>query len=131
MILNPKYGFLGMVQIPISILLPALLIIATLFLLSGFYLWATNWVALAKLGIYPNFYFMKDIFTTSNMVILTFTCVLVGAGFYMLSKSQKLLNEKWRYPLLLIPFFTIYQLILSSYWLVAAGYEVFRIKKKW
>lgn len=131
MIFNKKYGFLGMVQIPISILLPILLIFATVLILSSIGIWIYDWVTLLSLGIFPKISLFKEVFVTSNLVILVFTLTLIAAGAYMLSKSQELLNEKWKYPLMLIPYFTIYQLILSSYWLVAAGYELFRIKKQW
>jgi len=131
MILNRKYGFLGMVQIPVSIFLPILLIFVTIFIISSLIKWAYDWIILTGLGIYPEFSFFKEVFTTPNIIILTFTCTLILAGMYMLSRSQKILQENWRYPLIIMPYFTLYQLLLSSYWLVAASYEVLRIKKKW
>lgn len=131
MILNKKYGFLGMVQIPISILLPLLLIIATVLLIVNTYNWISGWAVLISLGIYPHFEFFRSIFTTPNVIIFVFTFFLILTGFWMLGKSQKLLQEKWRYPLITIPYFTVYQLLLSAYWLVAVLYEALRIDKKW
>jgi len=130
MIFNKKYGFLGMIQIPVSILLPVLLIIATALIIVNTFNWAYNWLFLMHLGIYPTHIFDK-VLTTTNIVVFTFTFSLIAMGFYMLSKSQKLLKERWRYPLMLFPYFTIYQLLLSSYWLIAAMYELFKIEKKW
>ncbi len=135
MLFNKKYDTMGMFQLPVLIFVPILLFI---FLsVVGYeaghsfheFLIAFDVLKLKAISIFPG--------TTLKMFLLGiksvrfFVIPIFLSGLFILSKAQKNLKEKWKYPLTVLIFFTAYQIFLSSYWLISVFYELLGVKKKW
>jgi len=134
MLFNREYGFLGMFQMPISTILPIFLISITFII--GYEILKTLYTGLLLLSVvnikdvfFQTLHF-KELALSVNPLIFPMAVVLV-LGLFMLRRAQIHLKETWKYPVATLGYFIVYQIILSSYWLVALFYEVTRAKKKW
>ena len=131
MVFNAEYGLLGALMLPVSIIVPSLLIVFSLFTVYSF----------AKQGYVILLSFMdsgKLLQTTVGSAYLLswnfvtfFTVVMAIIGVYFLAKSHKHFGERWTYPLVTIAYITIYQFFLSFYWVLGLAYELVGAKRKW
>lgn len=63
--------------------------------------------------------------------LMFIVAVLLVCAVFLLNKSYKYTKNTWRYPLATLLFFTLYQTLLTAYWLFAMGYEILKVKEKW
>ena len=52
-------------------------------------------------------------------------------AFYIYNKAHKFANEKWKFPLALILYITVYPSLRVVHWLTALTKELSRAKRKW
>lgn len=136
MLFNPKYGLLGTFIMPLSIILPILIIgIVVLALYTTsikiydflFYLWIVRETLFQQLPAIQ----LKSWLLGTNALIVFPMIVMIACGAYLLVKSHKHLKVKLKYPFTVVIFFIAYQFLLSIYWLIALIYEAAGAKKTW
>lgn len=136
MFMNKKYGTLGTFQFPATVI--TVLIIYALFF-SFIYELTTRLydfvirVILVKSGI---IYIFKDIDFTSAILAIDVRLwfplsVSFLLGLVIYNKALKSTNESWQYPLAILAYFTVYQIIRSFQWATALYHESTRKKRKW
>ena len=134
MMFNKDYNFLGMFQMPISLIIPFFLVIVALTisynLLKQLYAAIVIFSIVGMDAIHSYLSFKESLLFNTSAIILPMIVVL-AIGVYLLNKAQNYLKESWKYPIATIGYFIVYQLILSSYWIAALFHEVKRSKKKW
>ncbi len=135
MVFNRKYGFLGMIQIPVTIIIPLLLMFTTLFAVYSFFRSTFDFLNMFYvlksniLRLLFEFSF-RDAILGIDIILFPLLFIFI-CGVYLLHKSHYFLKERWKHPFVIMVYFTIYQFFLSAYWLIAASYEMFGVKKKW
>ncbi|MBS3064212.1 MAG: glycosyltransferase family 2 protein [DPANN group archaeon] len=128
MFFKKEFGLLGLFMLPISFIMPILVILSTIV------------VAYTLLDIVFRFLSVKlltgEFFYNLSAPVLDFsalfwTVILVIFGIYVLYKSIKLFREKAFYPVAGFLFFTAYPFVKSFYWFLGAIYELAGVKKVW
>jgi len=128
MFFKKEFGLLGLFMLPISFIMPILVILSTIV------------VAYTLLDIVFKSLFVKlltgEFFYNLSAPVLDFsalfwTVILVIFGIYVLYKSIKLFREKAFYPVAGFLFFTAYPFVKSFYWFLGAIYELAGVKKVW
>ncbi len=129
MLFNPKHGFLGMFMLPLVITVTILIsILAAVLIYSLTYNGYFFLYSLAALG--TPFVVTASTMWFSPVLIIT-TIILVLLGAYLLNKSYKHTEGRWRFPIATLFYFTFYQTIVSFYWLRAFLFTFANVKKKW
>ena len=128
MFFKKEFGLLGLFMLPISFIMPILVILSTIV------------VAYTLLDIVFKSLFVKlltgEFFYNLSAPVLDFsalfwTVILVIFGIYVLYKSIKLFREKAFYPVAGFLFFTAYPFVKSFYWFLGVIYELAGVKKVW
>ena len=128
MFFKKEFGLLGLFMLPISFIMPILVILSTIV------------VAYTLLDIVFKSLFVKlltgEFFYNLSAPVLDFsalfwTVILVIFGIYVLYKSIKLFRENAFYPVAGFLFFTAYPFVKSFYWFLGAIYELAGVKKVW
>lgn len=136
MILNPKFGYLGMFQIPMNILFPFIALIAVIMLFySILYNLYLSWLQLSTTGLeLIEFKWSVDIIQwlmhLDFKTIFPFFVLLVAA-FILVRVAYKYAKENMKDVFVLVVFFIFYFTIINVIWSVAIFKELTRSEKKW
>lgn len=136
MYFNPKYGFLGLFQLPLSVIAPALLIVGILFIayniLKTLYELIIRVIFikgyLNSLFVFPS---LKNILLSQNFKIGFPLIVASLLGFTLLYLAHKQAKEKIRYPSSILVYYLLLHYVMAAYWISAITQEIFKTKKKW
>jgi len=138
MLFNRKYALLGTFQYPINFITMGVILL--MFFLMGYTFLTEVYRQIVKflsLGFDAFLFNFKDlptfkqVFLSINIplafvIIISFT---ISTLIYHL--AHKNLKEKWRYPLALVTYLTVYPLLRFFHWMTAFSKEFFRSKHKW
>jgi poly-beta-1,6-N-acetyl-D-glucosamine synthase len=135
MLFSKKHGMMGSFQYPLNLI--SLSIILTMFamVIFEFIIRAFKFVGkIRNIGLdqlsleLPT---LKD-FVLGMNVSLIFP-ILIGflIAFFIYHLAHKTLKEKWKFPLALLTYLTVYPFLRSVHWATAVYKEASRSKKKW
>jgi len=133
-ILNKKYGLLGRFQIPLELLMLALVFVSMS--LMAYHIW--NYIGnavfrLVNLG-WDSFIFSFDfdgILYGFNFKIFFPIAVTFALGLYLYIMAHKYLGQKWKFYFPTIIYLFLYPMIRSLQWFAALMLEIFGARKRW
>jgi len=134
---NPKYGFYGMFQIPLSFFTVfSILLVFGLFTYKLLEILWNNFVRMfvLKFEIFNGWQLpsLKFILLNIDVKFLFPVAVIILLNIYLLLKSYKLIKEKPKiFNFLLIMFFIVYPILSMFHWVAAIFHEVFKTKRRW
>lgn len=135
MFLNPKYGYFGTVQLPMLVIMPALILTSFIMVGTGLIQTLYNYVVRASaVGMYMPDFIPNDIyyaFLTINMKVyvpLMLSLVLVA---YIINVAYRYSGERPKHVPALLFYFFAYFLLQSGFWVAAVLKELTRSKKVW
>jgi len=135
MFLNPKYGYFGTVQLPMLVIMPALILTSFLMVFTGimqslysyFITWSAVGFQLPELGL-DNLYFSLISMNWKVYVPLILSLVIVA---FIIKTAYRYAGEKPENIGALMFYFFAYFLLQSGFWVAAVLKEVTRSKKVW
>ncbi|MFP4229849.1 MAG: glycosyltransferase [Candidatus Nanohaloarchaea archaeon] len=135
MFLNPEYGYFGTVQLPILVVMPALIVASFGMVFTGLiqslysYILTVSAVGLSlpHLGL-ENLYFTLLSMNWKIYIPLLLSLVLVA---YIIAVAYRYSGEKPENVLALLFYFFAYFLFQSGFWIAAVLKELARSKKVW
>lgn len=136
MFANKKFGMMGVFQYPINIIsFIAIMFTFILFVYEGSKgaYNITNKLSILGTGILdlikiPS---LKSLLLHINIKVffpITISLLVVIYLYYLAHKTQ---NEKWRHPLALLVYFTLYPPLRTAHWVTATYKEILRKDKRW
>lgn len=136
MFANKKFGMMGVFQYPINIISFVIIILTFLLLAYESTMWVyrlINKLLILGSGIIEIIKIptLKDILLHINIkvifpIIISLSVIIFI--YYLAHKSQK---EKWKHPLALVVYFTIYPTLRTAHWVTATYKELFKRNRKW
>jgi cellulose synthase/poly-beta-1,6-N-acetylglucosamine synthase-like glycosyltransferase len=136
MLFNKKYDYMGVFQLPLNIITPIVVIIATLIISHGIFTLLYDFflkfsvVDKNLLNFIPAMSY-KEYLLGINYIVLLPTVIVGIFGLYMLHQAHKYVGESWRFPVTMILFLSIYPMLLAGYWVTVILFEMFGVKQKW
>ena len=134
MLLNKKYGMMGLFQFPINILFPISLMLALFLmvysLLSAFYGNAVG-VETVGIGFLLSSINIKMFLYTLNYQLIIIIISLLLLSIYFLYKAYHISNESIWAPGSLFLFIFVYPYLIVTHWFGAIYKEIRREKRKW
>ncbi len=136
MFANKKFGMMGVFQYPLNIISFAVVLLTfTLFsyeAINGIYnissrLSVLGWSFFELLKI-PS---LKDMAFNLNIKVIFPIVVSMMIAFYIYYLAHKSQNEKLKYPIALLAYFTVYPPLRIAHWVTATYKEMFRRKNRW
>lgn len=135
MFLNPGYGYFGMIQLPMLVIMPALILISFAMVFTGVLQSIYNTaIQISATGLQlpafslDNLYFA---FLSANMKVYIPLFLSLALIAYIIKVAYQYSGEKpQNIPALLVYFF-VYFLFQSGFWVAAVLKEVLRTKKVW
>jgi len=136
MILNKKYGLMGLFQVPLNILTLFLVLSSLLFFTYQFYKYFLRFlyrIPLISINDFLNYNFptLTEILLSSNVKMLFPVTISFLMGIYLYFKAHSYINEKWRFHFASLVYLFIYPLFRSLQWLHAFTLEITKAKRKW
>jgi len=135
MFLNPKYGYFGTVQLPMLVIMPALILTSFLMVGTGItqslynYLVQASAVGLHIPSIIPtDFYYA---FLTLNLKVYVPLLLSLGLIAYIINVAYSYSGEKPQHLPALLFYFFAYFLLQSGFWMAAVIKEILQTKKVW
>lgn len=136
MFFSKKYGFFGLFQVPLNFLTVFLVILT--FILATYEILRLVYNFILKLISYRSdiiysykFPTLKELLFKLDLKIIFPMIISLILAFYIYNKAHKFANEKWKFPLALILYITIYPSLRVIHWLTALTKELTRAKRKW
>ena len=74
---------------------------------------------------------IKEIIFKMDLKILFPILISFILAFYIYNKAHKAAKEKWKFPMALLLYVTIYPSLRIAHWIAALGKEIMGAKKKW
>jgi cellulose synthase/poly-beta-1,6-N-acetylglucosamine synthase-like glycosyltransferase len=135
MLFNSKYGLLGEFMLPVTIILPFLIlpVYAIFFTIIAGKI-QTLFLLLSNIGlptISRNLASLKTYLLSLDALIWFSTVFFIMCGLYILSKANTHLKTSFKYPGSLVVFFMVYPIILSIYWILSIAAHFTKVKRIW
>ncbi|MBS3149855.1 glycosyltransferase family 2 protein [Candidatus Woesearchaeota archaeon] len=133
---SKKHGFFGLFQVPLNFLTVFLVILifilASYEILRLFYNFILKLISY-KLDIIYSYKLptLKELIFKLDLKIIFPMIISLILAFYIYNKAHKFANEKWKFPIALILYITIYPSLRVAHWLAALTKEIIGSKKKW
>ena len=136
MILNKKYGLMGLFQVPLNILTLFLVLSSLLFFTYQFYKYLLRFlyrIPLISINDFLNYNFppLTEILLSINVKMLFPVTISFFMGIYLYFKAHSYIDEKWRFHFASLVYLFIYPLFRSLQWLHAFTLEITKAKRKW
>ena len=136
MFLSKKYGFLGLFQVPLNFITIFLVILT--FMLALYEVLRLLYEFLIKLLAYGSdiiysykFPTLKELIFKLDFKIFFPVLISLILALYFYNKALKTTNEKWKFPLALFLYVTVYPSLRIVHWVVALTKELGGAKRKW
>ncbi len=138
MLFKKEYGLVGKFQYPLNFL--SIFTVILMFVLLSYTLLKNISVQFSKLNAIGLEYFflnieylpsIKDMVLNLNIILLFHITISFFLALLIYHLAHKSLKERWKYPLALVSYLTIYPFLRAIHWIVAFYKEVFRTKNKW
>ena len=136
MFFSKKHGFFGLFQVPLNFLTVFLVILT--FILAFYELLRQVYYFTLKIISYKTDIIysyklptLKELIFKLDLKIAFPIAISFVLAFYIYNKAHKSANEKWRFPLALILYITVYPSLRIVHWLAALTKEILGAKKKW
>lgn len=136
MFFSKRYGFFGLFQVPLNFLTVFLVILT--FILASYEILRLIYNFILKLVSYKADIFyayklptLRELIFKLDLKIIFPMIISLFLAFYIYNKAHKFANEKWKFPIALLLYVTVYPSLRIIHWLAALSKEVARAKKKW
>jgi len=136
MFFSKKHGFLGLFQVPLNFITVFLVVLS--FTLAFYEILRLIYEFIIKLVSYKmdiiytfNIPSIKEIIFKMDLKILFPILISFILAFYIYNKAHKAAKEKWKFPMALLLYVTIYPSLRIAHWIAALGKEIMGAKKKW
>ncbi|MFH0979082.1 MAG: glycosyltransferase family 2 protein [Candidatus Woesearchaeota archaeon] len=128
--------FMGYFQLPLNIISIGILLLSTTLIGYGTFTTVRELIQRALLikGYIPSLFYippLKEIILGHDIQIMFPIYIGAIGGFYLFYVAHKETNEKFKHPLSIWLYFTIFPLLNFYYWVCSLVQEVFRSKRKW
>ncbi len=138
MAFKKEYDLIGTFQYPLNFL--SIFTVITMIILTAYELLRLLIHQVIKVQTLGGEYFtfeFKDLPTLKHLILdmnifLTFPIIIVFIlALFFYNLAHKSLKEKWKYPVALLMYVTLYPTLRSLHWGVAIYKELFKVKNKW
>lgn len=136
MLFKKKYGILGSFQYPLNIISVGTIIL--MFSLLAFTFGQRLYGIILKVFHLGPLYILdghipgvKEFFLGINLTIYFPIAISFCIALFIYHLAHKNLKERWRFPLALAAYLTVYPVMRSCHWMTAVYKELFRARKKW
>ena len=136
MFFSKKHGFLGLFQVPLNFITVFLVVLS--FTLAFYEILRLIYEFIIKLVSYkmdiiysfkiPS---LKEIIFKMDLKIIFPILISFVLALYVYNKAHKAAREKWKFPMALLLYVTIYPSLRIAHWIAALGKEIMGAKKKW
>src|SRR3989344_2548468 len=135
MILNKKFGLLGLFQIPLEIFI----LLAVFFSIGLFFYHVYDLIydfiyrlIIYRLGILDfDIPTIQQFILNLNWLIIFPTIVVLLLGLYLYHSAHKYVGEKWKFYIPSLLYLFVYPLFRSLQWIHAFALELIGAKRKW